>query len=242
MLLLSLWCAMWYTGGALRRIRARQAPLSACSGRQHLPHVATLAHSRSNHRLLQGARLRSPRRRRLLDPAQLPERLVARSVFGSVLFLVSQYLRKSKALGSPLPVSLTQPARGMRTIYLRRLPQMRCNKKGLVAPGSSEVITVDFHPREHRYHYDCLRLHTDSENLLVPLHAYPVGERRGATPWQGRMPFSGSGGVIRSTSSCFSELETSDLGEVILQETCGSYSYEMLELHCGVVIAETCLE
>lgn len=51
---------------------------------------------------------------------------------------------------------------------------MRCNKKGLVAPGSSEVITVDFHPREHRYHYDCLRLHTDSENLLVPLHAYPV--------------------------------------------------------------------
>ncbi|CAN0008939.1 unnamed protein product [Ectocarpus sp. 6 AP-2014] len=52
--------------------------------------------------------------------------------------------------------------------------KMRCNKKGLVAPGSSEVITVDFHPREHRYHYDCLRLHTDSENLLVPLHAYPV--------------------------------------------------------------------
>ncbi|CAM9375864.1 unnamed protein product [Ectocarpus sp. 12 AP-2014] len=52
--------------------------------------------------------------------------------------------------------------------------KMRCSKKGLVAPGSSEVITVDFHPREHRYHYDCLRLHTDSENLLVPLHAYPV--------------------------------------------------------------------
>ncbi|CAM9368319.1 unnamed protein product [Ectocarpus fasciculatus] len=52
--------------------------------------------------------------------------------------------------------------------------KMRCNKKGLVAPGSSEVIHVDFHPREHRYHYDCLRLHTDSENLLVPLHAYPV--------------------------------------------------------------------
>ncbi|CAM9360174.1 unnamed protein product, partial [Ectocarpus sp. 8 AP-2014] len=54
--------------------------------------------------------------------------------------------------------------------------KMRCNKKGLVAPGSSEVITVDFHPREHRYHYDCLRLHTDSENLLVPLHAYPVSD------------------------------------------------------------------
>ncbi|CAN0539597.1 unnamed protein product, partial [Ectocarpus sp. 8 AP-2014] len=51
----------------------------------------------------------------------------------------------------------------------------RCTwRAGLVAPGSSEVITVDFHPREHRYHYDCLRLHTDSENLLVPLHAYPV--------------------------------------------------------------------
>lgn len=68
-------------------------------------------------------------------------------------------------------------ARGVRVYYVRLL-QMRCNKKGLVAPGSSEVITVDFHPRDHRYHYDCLRLHTDSENLLVPLHAYPVREKK----------------------------------------------------------------
>ncbi|CAM9373948.1 unnamed protein product, partial [Discosporangium mesarthrocarpum] len=52
--------------------------------------------------------------------------------------------------------------------------KVRCNKKGIVAPGSSEVIVVDFHPREYRYHYDCVRLHTDGENLLVPLHAYPV--------------------------------------------------------------------
>lgn len=65
------------------------------------------------------------------------------------------------------------------------LVQMRCNKKGLVAPGSSEVITVDFHPREHRYHYDCLRLHTDSENLLVPLHAYPVSGEVGES-WDTR--------------------------------------------------------
>ncbi|CAM9207897.1 unnamed protein product [Choristocarpus tenellus] len=52
--------------------------------------------------------------------------------------------------------------------------KVRCNKKGLVAPGSSEVIMVDFHPLEQRYHYDCIRLHTDGENMLVPLHAYPV--------------------------------------------------------------------
>lgn len=51
-----------------------------------------------------------------------------------------------------------------------------------MAPGSSEVISVDFHPREHRYHYDCIRLHTDSENLLIPLHAYPVRTKCFAQP------------------------------------------------------------
>jgi hypothetical protein len=53
--------------------------------------------------------------------------------------------------------------------------RIRYNKKGLIAPGMSEDITIEFEPNEWRYYYDCIRLHlNDSQNLLVPIHAYPV--------------------------------------------------------------------
>jgi hypothetical protein len=45
---------------------------------------------------------------------------------------------------------------------------------GLMAPGMSEVITIEFCPTEVRYFYDCVRIHNEDENLLVPIHAYPV--------------------------------------------------------------------
>lgn len=47
-------------------------------------------------------------------------------------------------------------------------------KRGLMAPGMSEVITIEFCPTETRYFYDCVRIHNEDENLLVPIHAYPV--------------------------------------------------------------------
>lgn len=50
----------------------------------------------------------------------------------------------------------------------------RNNKKGLIAPGMSEDIYIDFVPSAWQYYYDCIRLHTASENLLIPIHAYPV--------------------------------------------------------------------
>ncbi|GAX85110.1 hypothetical protein CEUSTIGMA_g12530.t1 [Chlamydomonas eustigma] len=48
------------------------------------------------------------------------------------------------------------------------------NKKGFLAPGLSEEITVEFTPKQWRYYYDCLRIHCEPENLVVPLHAYPI--------------------------------------------------------------------
>ncbi|KAG2494686.1 hypothetical protein HYH03_007202 [Edaphochlamys debaryana] len=47
-------------------------------------------------------------------------------------------------------------------------------KKGLLAPGMSEEIEVEFAPQQYRYYYDCVRVHCEEENLLVPIHAYPV--------------------------------------------------------------------
>nr|ADD85929.2 FAP221 [Chlamydomonas reinhardtii]7SQC_M0 Chain M0, FAP221 [Chlamydomonas reinhardtii]7SQC_M1 Chain M1, FAP221 [Chlamydomonas reinhardtii] len=47
-------------------------------------------------------------------------------------------------------------------------------KKGLLAPGMTEEVAVEFCPTQYRYYYDCVRVHCEEENLLIPLHAYPV--------------------------------------------------------------------
>ncbi|DBA89741.1 TPA: hypothetical protein ACH3X2_004621 [Trebouxia sp. C0005] len=48
------------------------------------------------------------------------------------------------------------------------------NKKGSLAPGLEDVITVEFCPTEWRYYYDCLQIHSQGGNLLIPIHAYPM--------------------------------------------------------------------
>lgn len=50
----------------------------------------------------------------------------------------------------------------------------RYNKRGLVAPGMSEEVFVQFSPNEWRYYYDCLRIVGPGGNLNVPINAYPV--------------------------------------------------------------------
>ena len=50
----------------------------------------------------------------------------------------------------------------------------RYKKKGLIAPGMAEDITIEFEPNERPYYYDCVRVHCDAENLIIPIHAYPV--------------------------------------------------------------------
>ncbi|CAM9283787.1 unnamed protein product [Heterosigma akashiwo] len=52
--------------------------------------------------------------------------------------------------------------------------KIRMNKRGTLAPGMAEHLKVDFYPSEYKYHYDCIRVHTEEENLLIPMHAYPI--------------------------------------------------------------------
>jgi hypothetical protein len=53
--------------------------------------------------------------------------------------------------------------------------QISFDKKGLLAPGMSEDITVKFAPHEYRYHHDTVKIFVgdSGENLVVPIHAYP---------------------------------------------------------------------
>lgn len=69
------------------------------------------------------------------------------------------------------PTSLRVSVVGPSTQWFR----MGFDKKGLLAPGMSEDITVFFTPHEWRYYYDTIKIHCGdlAENLLVPIHAYP---------------------------------------------------------------------
>lgn len=47
-------------------------------------------------------------------------------------------------------------------------------KAGLLAPGMSQKVDVEFMPTEWRYYYDTIRVLGEEENALIPIHAYPV--------------------------------------------------------------------
>lgn len=43
-----------------------------------------------------------------------------------------------------------------------------------MAPGVSEEIYVSFTPTEYRYYQDTIKIHCEGESLKIPVHAYPV--------------------------------------------------------------------
>lgn len=46
--------------------------------------------------------------------------------------------------------------------FLWALRQASCpEKRGTLAPGMSEEITVEFTPQQWRYYYDCVRIHCE---------------------------------------------------------------------------------
>uniref|UniRef100_A0A3B3XYY3 Cep192-like domain-containing protein n=1 Tax=Poecilia mexicana TaxID=48701 RepID=A0A3B3XYY3_9TELE len=53
--------------------------------------------------------------------------------------------------------------------------QTSYTKKDRLIPGLAYTVNVAFCPDDWRYFSDCIRVHCkDEENLLIPVHAYPV--------------------------------------------------------------------
>ena len=67
--------------------------------------------------------------------------------------------------GEPLRMHIHPPA----TPFF----SMRCNKKGRTMPGTAEDVTITCTSTDLRYYSDCIRVHCNRGNLIVPIHAYP---------------------------------------------------------------------
>eukprot|EP00038_Savillea_parva_P009516 m.184001 g.184001 ORF g.184001 m.184001 type:complete len:929 (+) comp16004_c0_seq1:53-2839(+) len=61
------------------------------------------------------------------------------------------------------------------TEFFKCFVKKRQGGKGGLYPGFADEVSIEFAPTEWRYYYDCLRVHVqDGDNLLIPIHAYPV--------------------------------------------------------------------
>ena len=58
---------------------------------------------------------------------------------------------------------------------MTQLFKIKYRKKGMIPSGAEEEIYVQFTPTEqYNYHYDCIRIHCESDKITIPIHAFPV--------------------------------------------------------------------
>jgi hypothetical protein len=51
--------------------------------------------------------------------------------------------------------------------------KIKFSRKGLIAPGLSEIVYISFTPQNYEYYYDYVRVICEGEKLLIPIHAFP---------------------------------------------------------------------
>lgn len=54
---------------------------------------------------------------------------------------------------------------------------VKFDKKGAIPSGMAEELYVHFKPTEYKYYYDTIRINTQDDTLLIPLHGYPALSR-----------------------------------------------------------------
>lgn len=52
--------------------------------------------------------------------------------------------------------------------------RIKYNKKGLIAPGMAESVQIIFEPLSYKYVNKNIKINCIGENLIIPIHAYPI--------------------------------------------------------------------
>jgi hypothetical protein len=47
----------------------------------------------------------------------------------------------------------------------------------MLASGIAEELYVHFKPNDYKYYYDTIKINSENETLLIPIHAYPAINR-----------------------------------------------------------------
>jgi hypothetical protein len=51
--------------------------------------------------------------------------------------------------------------------------KIKYSRRGLIAPGLSEIIYLSFTPQDYIYYSDFIRILCEGEKMMIPIHAFP---------------------------------------------------------------------